>query len=45
MNADEIKQRRQEAIERFGPWTGHCIHLGEQVYTFDEPSVPRWIPD
>jgi hypothetical protein len=41
MNPEQIKQRRQEVIDRFGPWTAHCIHLGNQLYTFDEPSVPQ----
>lgn len=41
MNAEEINQRKREVVERFGPWTAHCIHLGDQAYTFDEPNVPQ----
>jgi 2-polyprenyl-3-methyl-5-hydroxy-6-metoxy-1,4-benzoquinol methylase len=41
MDAEEIKRRKQEVVARFGPWTSHCIHLGGQMYTFDEPMVPQ----
>ena len=37
MQTDEIKQKKREIIERLGPWTGGCIYLAEQIYTFDEP--------
>jgi 2-polyprenyl-3-methyl-5-hydroxy-6-metoxy-1,4-benzoquinol methylase len=33
MNTEQIKQKKREVIER--------IHLGDQVYTFDEPNVPQ----
>jgi 16S rRNA G527 N7-methylase RsmG len=38
MDAGQIKQRRQEIVERFGPWTGHNIHLRDDLYTI-EPKV------
>src|SRR5262249_18360193 len=33
MNMGDLEQRRQEIIERFGPWTTHSIHLGGGLYT------------
>src|SRR5690348_15217017 len=41
MNTKQIKQRKQEIVDRFGPWTAHSIHLGDHIYTFDEPNVPQ----
>src|SRR5262245_49012933 len=35
MDLDEIKQKKQEIIDRFGPWTLHAICLGGDVYTLD----------
>jgi 2-polyprenyl-3-methyl-5-hydroxy-6-metoxy-1,4-benzoquinol methylase len=37
MQIAEIKEKKQEIIERFGPWTAGHIHLADQIYTFDEP--------
>jgi hypothetical protein len=34
----QIRQRRDEAVRRFGPWFG-CIHLGEKLYTLDTLHV------
>ena len=39
MTADEIREKKRELIARYGPWTAHCIHLGEGVYTFDVPQT------
>ena len=39
MTADEIREKKRELIARYGPWTAHCIHLGEGVYTFDAPQT------
>jgi 2-polyprenyl-3-methyl-5-hydroxy-6-metoxy-1,4-benzoquinol methylase len=33
MEPAEIRQRRAEIIERFGPWTSHNIQLGDDLYT------------
>jgi 2-polyprenyl-3-methyl-5-hydroxy-6-metoxy-1,4-benzoquinol methylase len=42
MNPEEIEQEKQELIKRFGPWTAHCVHLMDQIYTFDHPEMdPR----
>jgi 16S rRNA G527 N7-methylase RsmG len=38
MDAGQIRQRRQEIVERSGPWTGHNIHLRDDLYTI-EPKV------
>src|SRR5262249_45187607 len=37
MEIDEIKKKKQEIIQRFGPWTGGSIHLADQIDTFDKP--------
>jgi SAM-dependent methyltransferase len=37
MDIEIIKRKKREIQERFGPWTAGCIHLADQVYTFDEP--------
>jgi hypothetical protein len=39
MDPDAIMKGKQQIIERFGPWTAHCIYLGSGVYTFDEPQM------
>jgi len=42
MDAEQIKKKKQEIVDRFGPWTAHCIHLANGVYTFDHAEVdPR----
>lgn len=33
MDTEQIRRRRQEVVERFGPWTAHNIHLGGDLYT------------
>jgi SAM-dependent methyltransferase len=38
VNAKEIEKEKQALIKRFGPWTGHCIHLMDDMYTFDHPE-------
>jgi hypothetical protein len=40
-NKTEIRQARDDLIKLHGAWTAHCIHLGEGIYTFDEPQVPQ----
>lgn len=37
MDADEIRAARRRIIETYGPWTAHSIHLGDGIYTTDEP--------
>jgi 2-polyprenyl-3-methyl-5-hydroxy-6-metoxy-1,4-benzoquinol methylase len=37
MQINEIKEKKQKIIERFGPWTAGSIHLADQIDTFDEP--------
>ncbi len=40
MDIEQIRRRRQEVVERFGPWTGHNIHLGGDLYTIERgPAV------
>jgi SAM-dependent methyltransferase len=39
MDMDQIRTMKQQIVERFGPWTAHCIHLGAGLYTFDEPHI------
>ena len=41
MAAEDIERSKQECISRFGPWTAHCIHLGDGVYTFSPPQVAQ----
>jgi SAM-dependent methyltransferase len=41
MAAEDIERSKQECISRFGPWTAHCIHLGDGVYTFNPPQVAQ----
>src|SRR5438132_8218599 len=36
MQIDVIKKKK-EIIDRFGAWTAGCIHLADEVYTFDDP--------
>ena len=33
MDADLIERRKQQIVDRFGPWTAHNILLGDDVYT------------
>jgi len=37
MHIDQIREQKRGIVERYGPWTAGCIHLADQVYTFDEP--------
>jgi hypothetical protein len=36
-----IKQGKEDIVRRYGPWTAHCIHLGEDIYTFDGLQVAQ----
>jgi 2-polyprenyl-3-methyl-5-hydroxy-6-metoxy-1,4-benzoquinol methylase len=38
MDTEQIRRRRQEVVERFGPWTAHNIHLRDDLYTIG-PSI------
>src|SRR5262249_34627827 len=38
MDPSVILKGKQQVIERFGPWTAHCIHLGAGLYTSDPPQ-------
>src|SRR5262249_21346959 len=37
----QLMQARNDFIKLHGAWTAHCVHLGEGIYTFDEPQVPQ----
>ena len=39
MDLDRISQAKKEIVESFGPWTAHCIHLADGLYTFDQPHA------
>lgn len=39
MDPDEIKDRKQKVIERYGPWTAHNIFLGRELYTIKRGMV------
>lgn len=39
MEIEELKRKKQEIIEHFGPWTAHCIHLANDIYTFEKPQA------
>ncbi|HEX8501580.1 MAG TPA: class I SAM-dependent methyltransferase [Pyrinomonadaceae bacterium] len=39
MDTEQIRRRRQEVVERFGPWTAHNIHLGGDLYTIERGTV------
>lgn len=42
MVENEVRQRRDELIAAYGPWTAHSVHLSENVYTFEHPhNDPR----
>ena len=41
-NLDLIEQEKREIIERYGEWTSHKIHLGDDLYTIDEQQE---VPD
>jgi SAM-dependent methyltransferase len=40
MDTELIKQRKNELVARYGPWTAANVHLGDDVYTID-PKTPR----
>ena len=39
MEPETINQKKQEIIDRFGPWTNHNICLGEDLYTIGDRMV------
>jgi SAM-dependent methyltransferase len=39
LDAKDVRERREELVQRVGPWTAHCIHLADDVYTFEEPQM------
>lgn len=41
MDTEQIRQRRQEIVERFGPWTAHNIRISDDLYTIG----PRIVGD
>ena len=47
MTDADLHRRKQEIIDRSGPWTGHCIHLGDDLYTWDgawpTPRLTRYL--
>jgi 2-polyprenyl-3-methyl-5-hydroxy-6-metoxy-1,4-benzoquinol methylase len=32
---EQLRRRRQEVVERFGPWTAHNIHIADDLYTIE----------
>lgn len=38
MDAEEITQRKQEVVDRYGSWTAHNIQLDDNLYTI-EPRI------
>jgi 2-polyprenyl-3-methyl-5-hydroxy-6-metoxy-1,4-benzoquinol methylase len=45
LRPEQIKQKREAVVERFGPWTAHNIHLLDDEYTFerDDPGFEGWL--
>lgn len=39
MNVPTLQQRKQEVVERFGPWTAHNLLLEGDLYTIDRRIV------
>lgn len=39
MDTEQIRRRRQEVVERFGPWTAHNIQLRDDLYTIGPQLV------
>jgi SAM-dependent methyltransferase len=39
MTGIQVRQRRDDLIGRYCPWTAQSIHLGDNVYTFDRPNI------
>jgi 2-polyprenyl-3-methyl-5-hydroxy-6-metoxy-1,4-benzoquinol methylase len=35
----QVRLQRDELAKRYGPWTAHCIHLTDNIYTFDHPQM------
>jgi 2-polyprenyl-3-methyl-5-hydroxy-6-metoxy-1,4-benzoquinol methylase len=40
LKREELITARDQIVAKYGPWTAHCIHLGEDVYTVE--SGPNW---
>jgi SAM-dependent methyltransferase len=45
LHPEQIRQKREAIVERYGPWTAHNIHLLEDEYTFarDTPAFEGWL--
>lgn len=45
LDTEQIRQKREAIIERFGPWTSHNMHLKEEEYTFtqDDPNFEDYL--
>ncbi|MGB6429204.1 MAG: hypothetical protein WBF06_01350 [Candidatus Acidiferrales bacterium] len=41
MDAELIEKKKNEVIRKYGPWTGHKVHLQEGIYTIG----PRIVGD
>ncbi|MDY6950924.1 MAG: class I SAM-dependent methyltransferase [Thermodesulfobacteriota bacterium] len=39
MGGEGIEAKKNDIVERFGPWTAHNIHLGDEIYTMDRRIV------
>ena len=39
MDKNQVRLQRDELVKSYGPWTAHCIHLADNVYTFDHPQI------
>jgi len=45
LQSEQLRQKKEAIIERYGPWTAHNIHLQEDEYTFerDAPAFEAWL--
>jgi predicted RNA methylase len=39
VDKNQVRLQRDELVKGYGPWTAHCIHLADNVYTFDHPQI------
>jgi len=39
MDAEAVKNKKEEIIKKFGPWTGHNIQLPGDIYTIDRRII------
>lgn len=39
MNGNDVTRRKQAIVDRYGPWIGYNIHLGDDLYTIERGKV------